>query len=117
MPASKRQHEGGQLRDSSIELGEPLEPAVQDVDLGVDLHQEKIYFVTWASEAEDALDAFCQLRRQSFGQLASRDTQETRETPGRHLGDTEKTQVCAGRPGCPKDTRLGLASRDTSKAS
>jgi len=45
-------------------------------------HQEKIYFVTWASEAEDALDVFCQLRRQSFGQLASRDTQETRETPG-----------------------------------
>ena len=35
VPASKRQHEGGQLRDSSIELGELLEPAVQDVDLGV----------------------------------------------------------------------------------
>jgi len=80
-------------------------------------HQEKIYFVTWASEAKDALNAFCQLRRQSFGQLASRDTQETQEISGRHLGDTEKTQVCAGYPGCPKDTRLGLASRDTSKAS
>ena len=37
MPASKGRREGGQLRDSSIELGEPLEPAVQDVDLGVDL--------------------------------------------------------------------------------
>jgi len=37
VPASKRRREGGQLRDSSIELGEPLEPAVQDVDLGVDL--------------------------------------------------------------------------------
>jgi len=37
MLASKRRHEGGQLRDLSIELGEPLEPAVQDVDLGVDV--------------------------------------------------------------------------------
>jgi len=35
--ASKRRGEGGQLRDSSIQLGEPLEPAVQDVDLGVNL--------------------------------------------------------------------------------
>jgi len=80
-------------------------------------YQKKIYFVTWASETEDTLDAFCQLRRQSFGQLASRDTQEIRERPGRHLRDTEKTQVCAGCPGCPKDMCLGLASRDTSKAS
>jgi len=37
-------------------------------------HQEKIYFVTWTSEAKDTLDMFCQLRRQSFGQLAFRDT-------------------------------------------
>jgi len=62
------------------------------------VHQEKIYFVTWASEAENALDVFCQLRRQSFGQLASRDTQETQETRGRHLRDTTKAQVCAGCP-------------------
>ena len=81
------------------------------------LHQEKIYFVTWASEAEDAQDVFCQLRRQSFGQLADTDTQETREIPGRHLGDTRKTQVCARCPGYPKDMCLGLASRDTSKTS
>jgi len=72
--------------------------------------------VTWASEAEDALDTFCQLKRQSFGQLASRDTQETQETPGRHLRDTEKIQVYAGCPGYSKDTHLGLAFRDTSKA-
>jgi len=81
------------------------------------LYQEKIYFVTWASEAEDVLDAFCQLRRQSFEQLASRDTQEIQDIPGRHLGDTEKTQVCLGCPRCPKDTHLGQASRDTSKVS
>jgi len=75
--------------------------------------RKKIYFVSAASEAEDAQDAFCHLGTPRFGQLASGDTQRH----GRHLGDTWRRGSVRDARDALKTRNKPLTSRDTSMAS
>ena len=60
-------------------------------NISLDTHQEKIYSVSKASDARDAREVFCQLGTPRFGSVSPGRHQETRETHGRHTGDTRET--------------------------